>query len=252
VVARREQDRVRGQMNLFETCEDAAAAVAYPPLPGAEPWGKFERLSREKEMLGFYISGHPLERYQGVLAACTNCDSARLPDQQDDRELVLGGVFTQHRRLLDGRKNEMAFATLEDFKGTAETILFSDAFEKFGRMIETDSPVLVRGRRSRRDEENPRMVVDEIVPMDDLYTEGKVALRLELAGETEDATLEDLKRVLTEHPGHCPVWIAVRENGSVNVMKCGRIAVIASRGLVSSVEGVLKEEGAVAWEKVRR
>ncbi len=248
-VAQVEEDRMKGQMNLFESCSDSASSIHYPPLPDVSRWGKFKKLSMEKELIGFYISGHPLEKYEGIMAACANCDTASFQEESEDREYVIGGVFTKARRLMDRKGKEMSFATLEDFKGTIEVIAFNEAFERYGRLITTDLPILVSGRRSRRDEDSVKMVVEEITAMDELYKKGEVALKLILGRKVEAETLERLKGALSEHPGNCPVLIAVRKNGSANILQCGSIGVLPSQGLIASVAGVL-EESAVGWEKV--
>ena len=247
-VNHRERDRLKGQMNLFDSSEDITLAGGYPPLPKVEPWNKFKKLSVEKDLVGFYISGHPLERYKGIMQACTNSDTVQFREEKDDREHVLGGVFTQSRRLMDRKGKEMSFATLEDFKGTIEVIAFNDVFERFGSLIQTDLPVIVRGRRSRRDEETARMVVEEIISMDDIHKKGEIALKLKLAGEVSEATLQQLKAALAEHPGNCPVFLSIQENGAESILRCGALVVSPSQGLISSVQALL-EGDSVSWEK---
>jgi DNA polymerase-3 subunit alpha len=248
-VTRRERDRIKGQMSLFETSNDASVSVEYPALPKVKPWNKFTKLSKEKELIGFYISGHPLEKYKGIMMACTNSDTASFQEDKSDREHIIGGVFTQTRRLIDRKGKEMSFATLEDFKGTIEVIAFNDVFEQYGSLIKADLSVLVRGRRSRRDEEIARLVVEEITPMDDLHKSGQIALRLALGKDVGEETLEKIKETLLEHPGNCPVLIAITENGTVNVLRSHSLEVLPSQSLILSVQGVL-EESAVGWEKV--
>jgi DNA polymerase-3 subunit alpha len=249
-VTRVESDRIKGQMNLFEACGDPESTATYPPLPKVKRWNKFKKLAMEKELIGFYISGHPLERYKGIMTACANSDTATFQEESDDREHIIGGVFTQARRLVDRKGKEMAFATLEDFKGTIEVIAFNEVFERHGERIKMDLPVIVRGRRSRRDEEIPRMVLEEVIRLDDLHKNGRVALRLMLSNEVDEETLEQLKAALLEHPGNCPVLIAVRENGTINILRSQTLGVLPSQSLIMSVQGVLEEE-AVDWEKIK-
>jgi DNA polymerase-3 subunit alpha len=248
-VTHREQDRIKGQMSLFESGADATSSVAYPSLPDVKRWNKFQKLTKEKELIGFYISGHPLDKYIGIIKAWADSDTATFHNEKDAREHTMGGVFTQIKRLLDRKGKEMLFATLEDFKGTVEVIAFNDVFERYGNLIEVDLPILIRGKRSRRDEEIAKMVVDEIILMDDLYKRGNVALKLVLNGEQGEETLNELKKILLEHPGNCPVLIAIRVNGTVNVLQSGSLGVLPSEGLILSVQKILAK-GHIGWEKV--
>jgi DNA polymerase-3 subunit alpha len=248
-VSQRQKDRQKGQMSLFENSGENNVAIDYPPLPEVKPWNKFHKLSMEKELIGFYISGHPLEKYKGIMQACANSDTATFQREKKDREYIIGGIFTQAKKLLDRKGKEMSFATLEDFKGTIEVIIFNEAYERYNALMKTDLPVLVKGRRSKRDEEIARMVVEEILPMDDLYKEGQIALRLQLSGNVGEETLNTLKTVLSEHPGNCPVLIAVKENGTNSIVQCGSIGVLPSQGLISSVQAVLNETD-VGWKKI--
>ncbi len=248
-VAQREEDRLKGQMNLFEACSGTGSTGSYPALPNVKPWNKLKKLSMEKELMGFYISGHPLERYEGVMAALANCDTVRFQDAREDREYTIGGVFTQSRRLMDRKGKEMSFATLEDFNGTIEVITFNEVFERYRDLIKPDLPVLVRGRRSRRDEETVRMVVEELLSMEDILKQGRVALRIRLEGEVGEETLKRLKETLLAYPGSCPVRLSVREDGTVHILQSLSVRVLPSKGLLASVRGVL-EGHSVDWERV--
>jgi len=89
-----------------------------------------ERLAKEKSMLGFFVSGHPLDRYRDELLSFATSPIGDLKQAVDGREVTVGGILTAIKPMTDKKGNQMAFATLEDFSGHVELILFSDCFEK--------------------------------------------------------------------------------------------------------------------------
>ena len=134
-----------------------------PRLPEIPDWPNMEKLNREKAALGFYISGHPLDRYRDELASFSTATLGNLEQVVDGKEVTVGGVLAKINRMLDKKGNQMAFATLEDFSGKTELILFSDCYEKGKEFLEVDRMVLVTGRVNTREGERPKIIGNEVL-----------------------------------------------------------------------------------------
>jgi DNA polymerase-3 subunit alpha len=174
-----QQDRDLGQVSLFDMGgppsgggDPATLDTGEPPLPNVDPWPYNEMLEKEKEVLGLYLSGHPLEPYRIELKGFTTCpldpESLRMivgetkQERPKDGEryrapqgapVVLGGMITRLKTKISPKDNKtFAFAELEDFVGKVEVVLWSDVFEEVRSMVEIDSMVLIRGNLTFNEE----------------------------------------------------------------------------------------------------
>ncbi|GMV39277.1 MAG: DNA-directed DNA polymerase [Myxococcales bacterium] len=145
-----QRDRESGQMSLFGMLTQATPAkkgAEYDPLPDDAEWSERERLQREKESLGFYITGHPLDRYLDELRRYANVNTESLENLPNNADVTFGGVVAaiRERPLKDG-SGRMAFVTFEDHLGQAEVIVFSKQYADMEPVIKSDEPLLVRGQ----------------------------------------------------------------------------------------------------------
>jgi DNA polymerase-3 subunit alpha len=160
-------ERERGQTSLFEN--SAEGAVANPlqrGLPPAEEWTPPHLLHLEKEVLGFYCSGHPLMKWGTEVRSFATARAAEVSDFPDGADVVLGGLVSSVRGTFDKRGNRMAFLELEDFTGTIEAIVFSEPLAQFADCLTPDDLVLVGGKLSVRDEAEPKLLLDRAIPLD--------------------------------------------------------------------------------------
>jgi DNA polymerase-3 subunit alpha len=150
--------RQRGQISLFEAdgMEAQAAVVSNHTLPTVPEWSERERLGREKEMLGFYLSGHPLAKYAADLEAMGIRASGDVPDLPEGAEVKLGGLLAEYKDHTDRNGRPMAFASLEDLDGTVDLVVFPDAYERAREELVADAVIVVQGRLSGRNGEGPR------------------------------------------------------------------------------------------------
>ena len=201
-----------GQTLLFDGGGDGVS-IPEPPLPRVEPWSRRESLEREKKVLGFYVSGHPLSEFVDELRF-NNATTMSLDHLRDGEEVALAGIVTGKRQILDRKGKPMAFVQIEDFKGTTEVIVFSNAFQLYGGMLESVEPLLFRGTISVRNEESPKVMVDEILPLHDSRSRFTRYLRVRAPIDTlGEETLARIRKVMEEYPGSCPVKILVRADG---------------------------------------
>jgi DNA polymerase-3 subunit alpha len=230
---RLQKDREQGQSRLFggdettaEVPDDGAS------LPDARAWSETEALAFEKEALGLYMSGHPLQRYADVLAAAGARRLAELT--QSEADCAIGGVVTGLRPLKTKRGDRMAVFMLEDEVAKVEAVVWPEAFTKYDGLIAADAMLLVRGKYER-DDESSRLLVSEITPIETIRERQvrEVEIRLQGAGLGGSA-IRTLAGVLDRHPGDRKVSVVVELNGSRNL----RVRAVTARRIRPSEDFV--------------
>ena len=232
------QERARSvakhQESLFGSDPDAAPLD--PPLPLVAPWGMDERLRREKEVLGFYFSDHPLAAYRHLVEARGTHTTARLRECREGQEITLIGLIAAMKPHVDRNKRPMAFVTIEDLSGTVETTLFSDLYERSRTALLPGSVVEARGRVNVRDEADPKMVLTAIRPVPHPGEGGPARLRIDFGKAAGRATPEEIRSVLVRHPGESPVYFQVPGPAGAEP-----VTIRARRLLVSPSEELLRD-----------
>jgi DNA polymerase-3 subunit alpha len=201
--------RDSGQMSLFDGLGDATTgetinALAFPDIPD---WTQREKLEAEKELAGFFLSGHPLDRFRPDILSFSKTTTSAMSDLKDGDTAEIVGVVTQLRKIMDKRNQAMAFVEIEDFEGKTEAICFARVFEQVEDILFPDSVVFLKGRVSRRpDDETGKILVDEVVPVEALRRSRAKFLDITLpALEVEDRHLENLRGLFRNHRGPMPV-----------------------------------------------
>ncbi len=207
-----QKDRQSGQVNLFDDLFAAGSAAeertaAEPQLPDIAPWPYNQLLQREKEILNFYVSGHPLDRYRDEIRGFSTIPltSEALSGVKDGAGATLGGIITSYKSHTQRDGKPMAFLELEEFEGSIELLVFGDAFEKFQHLLAVDSMVLVHGTIGKRSsEEKPKLKVDNCVALSEArkLLAKSIHLRLHTKGLEPDF-LSELKSFVVEKPGDC-------------------------------------------------
>ncbi len=213
-----QQERTSGQGSLFGDAGGGTADARrqiVPTLPAVKPMSESERLQREKEILGFYISGHPLEPFRAECELLASHTVATL-GHWTDQAMTLGCVVTAIRRQLSKKSGaEFARLVVEDFSGAGEVLVFPEAWAALGDRVQTDVPVLIRGTYSRRDQgvENPTFIVESVTRLAELRTTGQIAVALELAAGSDlaGAVMQDVRAVAESHPGAAPLELHWRD-----------------------------------------
>ncbi|MFH1690814.1 MAG: DNA polymerase III subunit alpha [Candidatus Eisenbacteria bacterium] len=245
---RTQRDRDSGQTSLMDILDtDAGRELRPRRLPEATPWADGVALAREKEVLGMYVSGHPLARYERELSTFATATTLDLVEMEDDEPVRLGGIITHVKTTTDRKGEQMAFITLEDFSGSVELVVFSSIYAKKSEVIHRDAAVIVDGKVSTREEEEPKVIVADVVSLG--HAHGKfvelMTIRITSVG-FEETMLEELRDVLLSHSGRCPVDIVVKAASGEDVMiSTGGIRVEPSRELVDRLEDIVGETGVV-------
>ena len=162
---RASRDRATGQHGLFAAFQEKAAS-ADDELPEVPEWSEHDKLAGEKEILGFYVTGHPLNAYQEKIAELSTEDSSKLEGLEQGSDVALCGLLTSIARKRNREGRPWAAAVLEDLKGSVDLLVFANAYEELSPLLVDDQAVLLRG--SVRVDENsaPKVAVNEIVPLD--------------------------------------------------------------------------------------
>ncbi len=173
-----------GQGSLFGGGSSSGGLTTngVPTLPAVAPLTETERLRREKEILGFYTSGHPLDPYR-IEAELFATNTVASLGKWTEAQITLAVVITAVKRQISKKSgNEFARLTIEDFSGSIEILVFPDAWSSLSAQVRTDLPMLVKGGYSRRDQEgeSPTFIVESMKPMVELRLTGQVAIALEL------------------------------------------------------------------------
>jgi DNA polymerase-3 subunit alpha len=179
----------------------------YPAFREVEDWYEGELLNYEKESLGFFITGHPLARYEPILKKFANADTLKLHDLSEGRVVRLGGVVRDYKLYNDRKGEVMAFVTLEDLSGLAEVILFSSLYSSVSGFIEKDSLIMVEGRVTR-DEKSSKILAETVAPIDkaeEIWTT-IVHLNLDMTGLNKQS-LQKLCEILKQHKGSCSAYL---------------------------------------------
>src|SRR5688500_15406128 len=190
-------------------------------LPNLQAMTDVERLAKEKEILGFYISGHPLEPFRTECELFATHTVAQL-GTWSDQPVALGVVVTAVRRQISKRSGaEFARLTIEDFSGSSEVLVFPEAWTLLADRIRTDVPVLMRGGYSRRDQgaDTPAFIVEAVTPFTELRATGNVAIALELGGNGSSVAadvLRDVRAIVESHAGSAPVEVRWRDHNGAN------------------------------------
>jgi DNA polymerase-3 subunit alpha len=204
----RQRERVSKQVSMFSSFGGGGATErGYDQLPDIEEWHENQLLSFEKQTLGFYITSHPLARYEEDIKRVTNEDTASVAQFESGREVTLCGVVSAFKEITTRKGERMAFATLEDLKGVIEVILFPDVFLSSLPYLKGDDPILVKGILDTG-EDNPKIKANDVAPLSKIKERSisGVHIRLTTPGLTRDL-LERLKAILLGRNGLCPVFL---------------------------------------------
>jgi DNA polymerase-3 subunit alpha len=240
---KRQRDREDGQISMFDDIEEAIQPV-YRRTLSAPEWEESQLLGHEKEVIGFYITGHPLTRYERQLRLYAIANTQTLGEFQDADKISLGGMVFKTRLQTTRKGDRMAFVTLEDVQGQADVIVFPEVYKEFGAALETDQPVLVRGIVDWG-EDKPKIIADRIVLLSEAAERlsPQVHISLQTLGLTRD-TLGQLKSILQDSPGASSVCLHLLfpDEREVVVLSEERLQVAPSEALVQHIERLFGQE----------
>lgn len=203
----RRRERDQGVMSLFDNSPDSGSAFSEQIEIPQINYEKSEQLKVEREMLGLYVSDHPLRGVEGQLRRKVECSLAELEDRNDGAFLTLGGVITAVDRKFTRKGDQMAIITIEDLQGSIEVNIFPKTFTSFGHLIEEDSIVTVRGRLDKREDSRVSFNAQELKVVEPMRA-SDLSLHIELAGRSlSQEDIVNLQELLKDHGGQTPVQL---------------------------------------------
>jgi DNA polymerase-3 subunit alpha len=209
LVRRRERDQ--GVMSLFgdlgaDSIEGFNERVAIPE----NEFDKSDRLRFEKEMLGLYVSDHPLLGVEAALRRKVDCGIAEAPEREDGAVLVLGGVITNMARKFTKKGDQMAVFVLEDLDSTIEVTVFPRALIELGHKLLDDAIVTVKGRVDKRDDVRVGFMALDVTIIEGLDTASSASLRLKVPSTSlNELKIHQIRKILRDHPGDSPVYLHI-------------------------------------------
>jgi DNA polymerase III subunit alpha len=249
-------EREAGQGSLFgEVGKDGedgkegndAGQNGHPALPDIPAWTEAERLAKEKEVLGFFISGHPLERFRQEVELFGTRTTATLSEWGEHQVSVAAVITAVKRQISKKTGKEYARLVLEDFHGTAEAIVFPEAWAKLNQIILPDSALLLTGGYSDRDrgDDQAPFIVEVARPLAELKSSGALALSLRWRAPSapEPGAVKEVAAICSAHPGPTPIYIEWSDgNGEAVRLRSRRIRVAAEDDLVRALRDLLGSE----------
>jgi len=237
-----QRDAESGQHGLFGVFAEEQTESDNQKLPNVPDWDEHTRLAAEKEILGFFISGHPLEKYRDKLQdlQALNTDEIGVMERSTgkDETITTAGILSNVRVLKSKRGDLYAQATMEDMYGSLELIVFPEAFKRIGEKVKLEVPVLLKAGVRVEEGTRPKIHASEIVPLEDAKVPLPRAIRVRIPLESSvDSTIDDLHALFLERKGEAKVLFDVERQGDfMVVMEAEGYNVLPDRNFITRVE----------------
>lgn len=244
---RKQEEIRRNQTSLFSGEKGAMNGLSEPRLREIQPWSMMEQLRRERESIGFYLSGHPLDRFREEIGLFA---SQRLTEQtmqvmNDRQQISVLGIITSIRRHVDSKRRPIAFLQVEDLDGSVEVCVFSESFDRYGGLLVEDTIVYVDG--TLRNDGQVRLIANAFERAENLREKYQEKLLLRLSIETDKVGENELNRItklFSSYRGKTPVELWVQSPGSKEPlpMTVRKFVVEPSNELMKELRQVLGDE----------
>jgi DNA polymerase-3 subunit alpha len=240
LTVQRRKEHDMGVMSLFGELDEGPTFDERPAVLDIE-FEKMPKLAHEKEMLGLYISDHPLLGFQHQVRRKADCSVAELADSEDGAIRKVGGVITNLQRKWTRKGDLMAVFDLEDLEGSVEVMVFPRTMQEHGPKLVDDTIVLVRGRTENGDD-LPKLFAQDIEVLEDLSDNQPVRVKLDSISEDE-SKISELKSILSAHPGDSPVELHLSDRRVIRLPD--EFAVNNANGVVAELRVLLGPDSIV-------
>ena len=237
-----QRDAESGQHGLFGVFRQDEAPINNDKLPETPDWDEHTRLAAEKEILGFFITGHPLEKYKDKLEELRALSTADITGIKastgKDENICTAGIITNLRVLKSKKGDFYAQGALEDMSGSVEMIVFPEAYRKLQDKVKIEVPVLVRGGLRIEEGVNPKLMANDIIPLEDAKVPLPRSLRIRIPVETaNESVVDELHALCAQRKGEAKVLFDVERQGDfMVVMEAEGYNVQPDRNFVARVE----------------
>ena len=238
-----QQEKNESRQSLFGAMEEVE--IATPAIPQAESWSAIEKLNRERDLVGIYLSAHPLDEFEFILKNLCNTQCQELNDRIElskKQEVVLGGIVTAVRSKYTKTGKPCGFVTIEDFDGSGELALFGEEWGKWRGMLIEGCTVMVKAQFVQRFRNSDMMEmritdIQYLQTVKDTQIE-KITISLE-ADKLDDTTVSDLVTIIKDAPGTTQLFFQVRETSNCKpfVLRSRKEKIDISKELISFIKG---------------
>ena len=230
------------QMNMFGDLgdHDGGLGVLFS-YPDIEEWNEKDRLRKEKEALGFYITGHPLEKYREEIARFATCPIQDLPAQPDKSTVQVAGMIEKLRIRRTRKGDKMAILSLEDLTGSTEVVVFPDLFGKSAPLLKNDQPLMITGTVESGDN-TAKVLAQEVKSLDTVRQANIRALELTIhEARARRQVLADLQDIIFKYPGECTLVfkVALEEGTTMSIEANDRFAVFPCTRCIEEIENLI-------------
>jgi DNA polymerase-3 subunit alpha len=237
-----QRDAESGQHGLFGIFQQEEAHPPQEQLPNVPDWDEHQRLAAEKEILGFFITGHPLEKYRdkldGLNALGVENILAMKASTGKDETITTAGIISNLRVLKSKRGDFYAQCTLEDMSGSVDMIVFPEAYKRLQEKVKLEVPVLVKAGVRVEEGSNPKITTADILPLEEAKVPLPRSLRIRIPAENAtEGTVDALHSLFTERKGEARVLFDVERAGDfMVVMEADGYNVLPDRNFIARVE----------------
>jgi DNA polymerase III subunit alpha len=236
-----QRDAAMGQHGLFGVFAEDKTTQTEKPLPNIPDWDEHQRLSAEKEILGFFITGHPLEKYRDKLldfSALTTEELGQLKSSTGRDEVLVGGILKAVRVSKSKKGDLYAQGRLEDMNGSVDILCFSESFKRLTEKLKLDVPVLVKGSVRVEEGSNAKLMISDITPLEQAEPKLARSLRIKVPLETASpGTVDALHTLCAERKGTAKVLFDLERKGDFTVvMEVEGYNVLPDRSFINRVE----------------
>jgi DNA polymerase-3 subunit alpha len=236
-----QRDKLSGQKSLFGVLPATEAAKSSEiRMPDIAEWPEKDKLAAEKETVGFYLTGHPLDSHRRELKMVTTSLLTDLGEFHNQAVRV-GGLLKTRKNILSKKGDRMAFLTLEDVSGVAEIVVFPQVYQECAALLDEDVPLIIQGK-AEIDEQVNKVIADEIISLAEARQKYIESARIMLrADQVSRRRIEDLKKLVLQNHGPCPLKLTLHfdNRGEVDIEIPTDCSIMPSTGFTTAVEAVL-------------
>ena len=235
------RDRESGQKGLFAGLTEEQAAISEPAPPDIPEWPVEQRLALEKETLGFYVSGHPLDRFVTEVSRFSKKNIAELISEGKSVECKIAGIVTDFRTRRTKKGDLMALFMLEDLTGAVETVVFPNSYPKFEPYMSVDYPILISGRFEFESERGYKIIASDLQPLSGILERSAKILRIRASiADLSPDSATVLHRLLEKNRGETGVEVELYHPSDfrVNIQSSDFVKVKSSLDLIREIESI--------------
>jgi DNA polymerase-3 subunit alpha len=233
------------QLNMFTSFngQDSETGGLFE-VPDVDEWDEREKLRKEKEALGFYITGHPLDRFKDETKRFAQCNIQDLLSWKDKSMVKVAGMVEKLKIKRTRRGDKMATLILEDSSGSVEVVLFPDVFKQYSHLLKGDDPLLIGGT-AEVDDNSAKIIAQEITSLETLRQKSIKAIELHLHKEIiSRELLEEIRDVMFRYPGKCPVLFRtdIGRGENFTIAAHDRFKVFPCNEMIGEIEAIIGQK----------